>query len=31
MQGESPEEYIWRIGQMKDNGSIDATWYDLGK
>ena len=23
--------YIWRIGEAKSNGEIDATWEDIGR
>lgn len=29
LQGENEAQYIWRIGQAKDAGLIDATWSEL--
>ena len=27
--GENEEQYIWRLGQAKENGLIDITWTDI--
>ena len=29
LPNENESQYIWRVGQAKDNGLIDSTWEEL--
>ena len=29
LENENEEHFLWRIGQAKDNGTIDITWFDI--
>ena len=29
-ENENEEQYIWRIGQAKENGLIDLDWDEIG-